>query len=511
MMKKWPILALTLALGVSAAVYAANDSEPAIVRRDNDAPLATSATSGAAESGSAPEAAAEAPAAAEPPAVTQTPADPAPAAETPAASAPEVPAQSERDPAQVASDIAQSITWEPDRVGYVSFGNLESRVRSSNLTVQQLEQTILSIREVDYDDMREDIRKALNGMADAQWSMVNMDFSFMFSPAEITLSTGQKITQQKAIQAIQEMSSSSAVQSLQSSYASLEDTYKKIKDGDLQEDNDAIIRQLQDAQDQVVMGAQSLYVAIKAMETQEGALVRQSAALDRTVQEMELRYELGQISALQLQQVKAGRTQLTSGIETLRMNIRTYKMQLENMIGANITGTIELGPLPTVTAAQLATIDETADLDYAMKASYSLFAAQRTLADAKDTYLDAGRDAGFRDTDYKYRAAKHTWEGAQLTYSNTEQSYRLSFRALGQKVRDYAQVLGAARVSLEAQRSSYAASEKKYELGNISKNALLAAQDELKTAEETVTTAQENLFSAWLNYSRARSSGLLNG
>ena len=47
MMKKWPILALTLALGVSAAVYAANDSEPAIVRRDNDAPLATSATSGA--------------------------------------------------------------------------------------------------------------------------------------------------------------------------------------------------------------------------------------------------------------------------------------------------------------------------------------------------------------------------------------------------------------------------------------------------------------------------------
>ena len=507
MMKKWPILALTLALGVSAAVYAANDSEPAIVRRDNDAPLATSATSGAAESGSAPEAAAEAPAAAEPPAGTETPADPAapaeaPAAETPAASAPEVPAQPERDPAQVASDIAQSITWEPDRVGYVSFGNLESRVRSNNLTVQQLEQTILSIREVDYEEMYEDLRKGLNGIADMQWLTGSMDVSgaFIWDPA-----------QWAAINTLQSAISSSAAQNLQTSYASMEDTFKKLKDGDLQEDNDAIIRQLQDAQDQVVMGAQSLYVAIKAMETQEGALVRQSAALDRTVQEMELRYELGQISALQLQQVKAGRTQLTSGIETLRMNIRTYKMQLENMIGANITGTIELGPLPTVTAAQLATIDETADLDYAMKASYSLFAAQRTLADAKDTYLDAGRDAGFRDTDYKYRAAKHTWEGAQLTYSNTEQSYRLSFRALGQKVRDYAQVLGAARVSLEAQRSSYAASEKKYELGNISKNALLAAQDELKTAEETVTTAQENLFSAWLNYSRARSSGLLNG
>ncbi len=507
MMKKWPILALTLALGVSAAVYAANDSEPAIVRRDNDAPLATSATSGAAESGSAPEAAAEAPAAAETPAGTETPADPAapaeaPAAETPAASAPEVPAQPERDPAQVASDIAQSITWEPDRVGYVSFGNLESRVRSSNLTVQQLEQTILSIREVDYEEMYEDLRKGLNGIADMQWLTGSMDVSgaFIWDPA-----------QWAAINTLQSAISSSAAQNLQTSYASMEDTFKKLKDGDLQEDNDAIIRQMQDAQDQVVMGAQSLYVAIKAMETQEGALVRQSAALDRTVQEMELRYELGQISALQLQQTKAGRTKLESGLETLRMNMRTQKMTLENMIGANITGTIELGPLPTVTDAQLASISEDADLKSALDKSYKIFAAQRTLADAKDTYLDAGRDAGFRDTDYKYRAAKHTWEGAQLTYSNTEQSYRLSFRALGQKVRDYAQVLGAARVSLEAQRSSYAASEKKYELGNISKNALLAAQDELKTAEETVTTAQENLFSAWLNYSRARSTGLLNG
>lgn len=46
------------------------------------------------------------------------------------------------------------------------------------------------------------------------------------------------------------------------------------------------------------MSGETLYMAIYAMETQETALQRQLAAMNRTVEEMELRYELGQISAL---------------------------------------------------------------------------------------------------------------------------------------------------------------------------------------------------------------------
>lgn len=43
--------------------------------------------------------------------------------------------------------------------------------------------------------------------------------------------------------------------------------------------------------------------------------------MNRTVQEMELRYDLGQISALQLQQTESGRTQLKSNLETVEMNL----------------------------------------------------------------------------------------------------------------------------------------------------------------------------------------------
>ena len=83
-------------------------------------------------------------------------------------------------------------------------------------------------------------------------------------------------------------------------------------------------------------------------------MARQLEALDRTVTEMELRYTLGQISALQLSEVKTGRTALESGLETLRMNVKSYKLQLEMLIGAEQTGEIALSPLPEVTAEQLA-------------------------------------------------------------------------------------------------------------------------------------------------------------
>ena len=84
-----------------------------------------------------------------------------------------------------------------------------------------------------------------------------------------------------------------------------------------------MIWQLNNAQDQIVLLGESLYIGILKMETQEAALQRQLAALNRTVEEMELRYQLGQVSALQLEQAKAGRTSLISGLETLQMNIHT--------------------------------------------------------------------------------------------------------------------------------------------------------------------------------------------
>ena len=96
---------------------------------------------------------------------------------------------------------------------------------------------------------------------------------------------------------------------LDQAYDAVREKFDAIKEGEMQKDNADLVRQLKNLQDQIVVAGESTYIALQALEVQEGQLQRQLAALNRTVEEMELRYKLGQISALTLQQVKDGRAQ----------------------------------------------------------------------------------------------------------------------------------------------------------------------------------------------------------
>lgn len=367
----------------------------------------------------------------------------------------------------------------PDAVGTVSFANVSRRLRENNLSVLSLEENINAIKAIDYDKMTDDIRKSLNGIADAQWFLTISGNSF-------------------------------AAKSMSSSYESLKDTFDDIRDGKLQEDNEAVIRQLENAQDQVAMAGESLYIALTEMELNGQTLSRSITALDRTIKELNLRYDLGQISALTLEQTKAGRTSALSGQETLTMNIGTYKTQLEQMIGAELTGKIKLQGLPQVTGQQLAAMDLDKDLAAAKEASYTLFAAQRTLDDARDDFKDTAEDYMYNTGKYQYVAAQHQWQAAQYTYNAAVQSFETSFRTLYLQVKDYQQVLQAAKTALATEKDNFAAAQKKHDLGNLSDNALADAKDKVSEAQDKVDGAAIDLFSAYNNYRWAVDHGILN-
>ena len=367
----------------------------------------------------------------------------------------------------------------PDAVGTVSFANVSRRLRENNLSVLSLEENINAIKAIDYDKMTDDVRKSLNSIADAQWFMTISGNSF-------------------------------AAKSMSSSYESLKDTFDDIRDGKLQEDNEAVIRQLENAQDQVAMAGESLYIALTEMELNGQTLSRSITALDRTIKELNLRYDLGQISALTLEQTKAGRTSALSGQETLTMNIGTYKTQLEQMIGAELTGKIKLQGLPQVTAQQLAAMDLDKDLAAAKEASYTLFAAQRTLDDARDDFKDTAEDYMYNTGKYQYVTAQHQWQAAQYTYNAAVQSFETSFRTLYLQVKDYQQVLQAAKTALATEQDNFAAAQKKHDLGNLSDNALADAKDKVSEAQDKVDGAAIDLFSAYNNYRWAVDHGILN-
>ena len=371
----------------------------------------------------------------------------------------------------------------PDPVGSISFTNLEHRLRENNLNLLALEESIQSIEAIDYEKMTDDIRKQINQIAQAQWGMITG------IPGGI---------------------GSIAASSMDAAYDSLRDTFDDLKDGKIQEDNAAVIRQLENAQEQIIMAAESLYVALVDLELNDSALDRQLTALDRTIQEMELRYELGHISSQTLRQTQASRTALVSGQQTLEMNISNYKAQLEMLIGAEQTGNIQLQGLPQVTSQQLEEMDLEADLAAAKEVSYDLFAAQRTLEDAQEDFKDAGKDYNYNEKKYQYVSAQHTWESAQYTYQATLQSFENSFRSLYLQVKDYKQVLDAARTALAVEQDNYSVAQLKHSQGSLSDNGLLEAEDKVKSAQETVEGAEVDLFTAYNNYRWAVDYGILN-
>ena len=389
--------------------------------------------------------------------------------------------------------VTQKELYAADPEGTVSFANLEARVRENNLTIRMLEESIASIDVVDYEKMYDELKDGLNEIAKIQRTMLQL---------------GQLDSAMGNTSLSGSFSSEYIFSNLDASYDSLRETFDDLKDGKIQDDYAAAKRQLENAENQVVMGAETLYMAILEMQNTRASLQRQLDALDRTVEEMELRYKLGQISALTLQQVKNGRTQLASGIATLDMNIRNYTRQLEVMLGLEQTGSLTLTEPPQVSDKQVAEMDYDTALAAAKEKSYDLFAAQKTLDDAEETYKDSIK--GYGQNNYHYKSAVHTYEAAKYTYQSTVQSFELNFRTMYDAVADYQQVLKASQSALDYQKNACAASQLKYQQGTISKNSLLEAQDSLASAEADVATAKHNLFSAYHTYLWAVEYGILN-
>ena len=385
------------------------------------------------------------------------------------------------------------VTTKPEALESLSFEKLEKQLRSGNLSLLALEENIVMLETMDYKELEEDLRDTLNMISDAQWAMHS---GSMYVPEY-----GMNVPVEYDALAYNQM---------EQQYAALEAQFDAIYKGELQEDNAGLIRQLNSLEDQIVMGGETLYMALVAMERQEASLQRQLESLNRTVEEMELRYQMGQISSLQLSEVKAGRTSLVSGLNTLQMTIKTYKMQLESMLGTAMTGEIRLGTVPAVSDEELERMDVEKDLLTAKARSYQLYAAAKDLEEAKETYDDEADKYNYNEEKTLYRKAKHTWQAAQYTYNDVIRGFELKFRTLHAQVQDYKQILESTKVSLENEKLSFAAAELKQSQGTISQNAYLTAKDDLQAAEDAVQKAAEDLFSAYNTYCWAVEHGIVN-
>lgn len=406
-------------------------------------------------------------------------------------------ATEEIEPVEAAAEAADAETGEeaeaeeppapePDAEGTLSFANLAGRMKESYYPLLALKESIDDVESHDYEWRYENLRKRLNEIASAQWMAISSD------PAGLGFGA-------------------MAAQSYQSTYDTFRDQFDGIKDGTVQKDDEDALWKYHNGENLAVIGGESLYIQIKSYQAQDEAITRGLAQLDRTIRELELRQELGQVSAVTVEQLKATRAQTASQQQTLRTGIDAMLLTLKSMVGAELGEPLTLGALPKVTEAQLAAMDLEADLEKAKEASYSLYDAKKQIDDfRKGTYKDVIDLFGSNEKIFEVSQVKHALKAMQINYEDTEQTYELNFRTLYAQVKDAAQVLEAKKAALVSQEKSYAVSALKYEQGSISANALADAKDELASAKDDVSSAERDLFSKYHTYQWAVEYGILN-
>ena len=252
--------------------------------------------------------------------------------------------------------------------------------------------------------------------------------------------------------------------------------------------------------DQIIMGCESLYIGLVNLEIQETALVRQIASLERTLEELKVRQEWGQVSKLQVMELESGLNAAVSGLATLRTNETNLKMQLEQMIGEKITGTVVVGALPRVSAEQLQAIDVEKDLKTVLRRNPDVQAAN----DADNALWNMSKDS----------MSEGMWDALDdandYTLENAKQQAEIKFRLIHATLLNKRQAVEDANTALELEQLTYNAAALKYQQGTISHNALLAAEDDLQTAKEAVETAENDLFAAHNQYQWAVKHGVLS-
>lgn len=364
----------------------------------------------------------------------------------------------------------------PDSEGSVSWSNLRNRIQTGNANILSIIESIESIESIDYDQWKENVRKQLNSLANAQWGL--------------SMSGGDS-------------------SSLDSAYSSLRDTFDDLKDGETQKDNEDAIWQLESTVNQLIQAGENQYIAILSMEQSLEDAQRNLNALDRSLEEARLRQSLGQTSQQSVEELEQSRRETVSQINSLNTTIKSSKSQLQLLIGETPDGTISLGALPSEDEQAWTQPDYEEDLAAAKQASWTIRDAELTLEDAKESWSDAKSDYQGYTNKYLLEQAEHTWNSAQLSYQSTIQDFELSFQALYDALEDNQQIYESKKSALSYQEYQLQIAQTKYELGQLSYYDVLTAQDNVDSARSAVESAWLDLFSARNNYSWAVEYGLV--
>lgn len=418
-----------------------------------------------------------------------------------------------------------SVTIPSD--GTLAFSQIGERVKANNLTLKAAEESLKQAKAMDWDDAIDEMEDAIDNL-DIQISQLLTGSKAQLEKAQADLATSlngisvkdgnltglkEVIQNTVTLSTLSSLSQYSQMQaaSLKASKESLEDQLDDLKEQkqDYQKTLKDTERQIGYAADQTISGAESLYLTILSTQLQLDGLKNNTlASTQRSLKEIELRYQLGQVSKLTLTQVQNGYESLASSITSLENTVSTLYSSLQSLMGDVPTGKLRLLDTPSVTANELSYLNYASDLSKAKENSYTLYTADRAVEDAEDAMNDARRDEG--KNSYQYKMAEYAYQSSIYKKDAAVASFEASFLNLYKAIAPAQTALAAKQSALAYEQQMYAVAEKKYQLGNLSANALQDAKDTLDSAQRDVEAAQLDLFTAYHSYNQAVKLGLVS-
>ena len=418
-----------------------------------------------------------------------------------------------------------SVTIPSD--GTLAFSQIGERVKANNLTLKAAEESLKQAKAMDWDDAIDEMEDAIDNL-DIQISQLLNGSTNQLATANAALTAsldkvsvsgekienlGDVINSAINVSMLKTLAQYGQMQaeSLKSTKESLEDQLDDLKEQkqDYQKTLKDTERQIDYAADQTISGAESLYLTILSTQLQLDGLKNNTlASTQRSLKEIELRYQLGQVSKLTLTQVQNGYESLESSITSLENTVSTLYSSLQSLMGDVPTGKLRLLDTPSVTANELSYLNYASDLSKAKENSYSLYTADRAVEDAEDAMNDARRDEG--KNSYQYKMAEYAYQSSIYKKDAAVASFEASFLNLYKAIAPAQTALAAKQSALAYEQQMYAVAEKKYQLGNLSANALQDAKDTLDSAQRDVEAAQLDLFTAYHSYDQAVKLGLVS-
>ena len=372
----------------------------------------------------------------------------------------------------------------------VTFNSLENKIRTYNQSIKSFEKTLASINSTDvslqFDKQRfqySEQNQALQKQVDAYKQAINQLQQAIPSADEATKSA---LTAQIGAMTILQKQAEGTITANNAIVAGLNDA-EEDAENELAETYTSTKKQLDNAADQIVMGAQTQYITLVTIDNNITALERSISAIDRTTPVMEKQLEIGMVSELDLKTLQNQRDTAQSSLESIINQKETLQNSLSVMLGNDANTTVTVEGLPDI-SYDIKKINYTQDLESAMKNSYTIWQKQDALKKASNDYED-----DVTSTLDAYDAAKLDLEAAKVQTEN-------SFKALYETLLEKQRLLEQANENLTLAEQNFKVSEVKYNIGNISKLEYENAKDTLESSKDAIKTAEVELFTAYNNY-----------